>query len=150
MRAPPAISVTVSITFQTVQKATLAEAFDLQGTQAARVPHPRDTPHPPPPLTRHPRADRGLAPRRAGAALSDYIKQLGWTEDASGLVTIPLNEENQPKPEPTVAPVRFERTGRRPASRALWRPWRVANQRAQRVPLRGGAAAQSSPSSSAP
>jgi len=51
----PAISVTVSITFQTVQKATLAEAFDLQGTHFARV-LLRDATSAVP-VTQHPRFD---------------------------------------------------------------------------------------------
>ena len=45
-----------------------------------------------------------------GAALTAFIASLGWQEDGAGLVTVPLNEENQPKREAVADPIHFERT----------------------------------------
>jgi hypothetical protein len=40
------------------------------------------------------------------------VRSLGWTEGAASpdLVTIPANDDNQPKPEAPPAPLKFERT----------------------------------------
>lgn len=44
-----------------------------------------------------------------GQALSNYIKSLGWTESSKGVVSIPVNKDNEAKTTVLTENIKFER-----------------------------------------